>query len=328
MRWIALWTLTGLVVLAMPVTAEAGGSPRWKQVATATAPLVGDGTTVAWEESPGRVLVKRAGAPARIVREPVDCAGHPVAVGAGRFLLACSDSRNGAHITGYTVVETATGATRRIVVPTKDAGAGGEFPVFDQIGREWLAGPYEGLHVSDTFLLDWQNGGQLVGARDRFGPKRYLDLSLPSLGRRLCSPLRRRPIPDDGTFTTRPRYYSLLVRGQWALEGGGTAKLAGNLRLGRCGSHRWRRLGQGEQATLGAGWVSWIGYRRTPSGSQAEVHALRLRDQRTFRSAQPQPLGFSLAHTATALYASVPIGPDYDPRGYLILKATLPHPQR
>jgi hypothetical protein len=154
MRWIALWTLTGLVVLAMPVTAEAGGSLRWKQVATATAPLVGDGTTVAWEESPGRVLVNRAGAPARIVRAPADCAGHAVAVGAGRLLLACSDSPNGAHITGYTVVDIATGTTRHVVVPAQAAGAGGEFPVFDQIGRNWLAGPYEGLHVSDTFLLD------------------------------------------------------------------------------------------------------------------------------------------------------------------------------
>jgi hypothetical protein len=230
MRWIALWTLTGLVVLAMPVTAEARGSLRWKQVATATAPLVGDGTTVAWEESPGRVLVNRAGAPARIVPAPADCAGHAVAVGAGRLLLACSDSPNGAHITGYTVVDIATGATRHVVVPAQAAGAGGEFPVFDQIGRDWLAGPYQGLHVSDTFLLDWRNGAQRVGARDPFGPKRYLDLSLPSLGRPLCSPLRRRPIPDDGTFTAEPKYYSLLVRGQWALEGGGTAKLSGNLR--------------------------------------------------------------------------------------------------
>jgi hypothetical protein len=309
-----------LAVLVYLFTAEAGdvhaaGRLHFVEVATSSGGVVGDGATVAWEESPGRVLVRGARGATRIVQEPADCSGDLTAVGGGYVLLACAREAGTDYVPRFDVVSIATGVTTTVVNRDEWRGAGSESPNFDSVGAHWLAGPYVGLHVDDTFFLNWRTNTTVVGFQDPFGPSAYLDLSFGRLGRRLCRPIERPFAAQDITETT-PKYEPLSVWHHWALTTVHTG-LDARLRLQHCGSRHRLDLHEGDAATLGDGWASWFTYRQVRDG----VRALRLADQRiyTARIAQAADVRYSLAHTATALYLSATAT-----GGTRILRATLP----
>lgn len=275
----------------------------WEATGSSVGAIVGDGQTVAWEDGAGRVQL-RGVAPVASLGVPATCVGGLAAVGMPRLLFFCREGLRGT----IRVINAATGASRTRPFGDNWYGAGGQFPQFDRIGSHWLIGRYEGNHSADVMLFNWRTGKSMFGAQDPFSARAYLDLSRSSLGRRLCSAIRRtraRGVGDESV----PRYRPLIVRGNDVLRGArGTGGLHGHLSLQRCGARQRITLGPGSQATLGGGWVTWTAP-EPPTDHQ--VRARRIADGATFRSTDlPQnavaPFRLIVVHhTADGIYASV-----------------------
>jgi hypothetical protein len=312
-------SLAALLVAAVPAQAER--RIGWRQVATATAAIVGDGAAVAWQEAGNRVVVTSAAGPQTIVQEPSDCAGQLKAIGQGHVLLRCPDGPQ--YTPRYAVVGIAGGGRRDVSLDPYETDVARDPEFFDALGSHWIGGAYRPYHVTDTLFYNWRTGVRRYGAADNFGPHHWLDLSFSGLGAKLCRPLAR-VRSSAGPSDVVPAFEPLTVFGRWALRGQwGTSKFSGRLTLGRCGTRPLVTLERGAQAQLGSGWLVWEPY-ATRFKAPRRIVALRLRDMQRYSAPVPRALGFSVSHTARALYASETIGPDYAPVGYRILMAALP----
>jgi hypothetical protein len=313
-----------LLVLCSVAPAHAQSPLQWTEVGTSLGRAVGDGTTVAWEDLSGNVVLHASGRPPTVVARPASCPaiGHlgwtVAAVGSDRLLLRCTGATWAWH---YAVVSLRFGTVLSTELSGFWSGAGGHQPYFDEIGRHWIAGPFSGYHVNDQLGLNWRTGALNFAARDdKAGAVNWRDPSSRNLSTRLCRPLRRILWHED-ISETHPRFRPLQVRGQWVLEGrDGNAQLRGRLRLLRCGSRRVHRLGRASNATLGRRWLVWA-----PESAPGGVVLRRLRDGWTLRAPSPgTPYGATYALTEDALYASVPITASGITSGIRILRAALP----
>lgn len=323
LRRLAGLTPVALCAALAAAAPAAAAARQWTPVATAAGPVLGDGRIVAWTDAPGRARVVQPGGSTTTIAAPPDCAGPVTAAGAARVLFHCRTDEPSAPGFQWRAHYALMPDGLRIAV---DVSSYVESFVFDQVGSHWLAGPYEGYHLSSDWFYNWRTGDSFLSYRDEFGPRRYLDPSRASLERPLCRPLRRTPRRD--TFHSVPAFLPLHVARTWVLEGfAGTAALHASgpplqLRLRRCGTRRARPLGAGHSARIGSGWVTWAAADDSTDRAPGIVRALRLRDGRvltwvTSRHAR-------IAHTPHAVFASVPIGKSYAPSGYRVLRGALP----
>jgi hypothetical protein len=299
--------------LGVAATPAAGAAREWQEVGTAAGPIVGDGTSVAWTAAPGRAVVVRAGGE-RLERQAANCPGFVRAVGGRRVLFACDQPKPLAGYPSPVDYAIEPGANRFRVWTDPYS----ETETFDQLGDPWVAGAFTGYHFTDQRYYNYRTGDTIFASRDPFGPRRFLDPSMPALGRPLCRALWRRTVKQ---FDVYPRYLPAQVADRWLLQGWmGTSALEGMpLVLRRCGTRRARDLGDGTQARIGSGWVTWVPMRG--SEPRGVARALRLRDGHTrYWYVDRHTV---IAHTADAIYAAVPIGLSYDPQGYRILRGSL-----
>jgi hypothetical protein len=313
--------IVACLLLAAPVAAQAAQDLRFKTVAVAASEVHGDGSTVAWQEAPGRVLVRPGRGAAKVVVARPECPGALAAVGGGYVLIRCPEYFDPFMVVPYDVIEIASGRTTTTLADMRYWTQNGP-PSLDQIGTDWVGGADPGT-PDGSFLLNWRTGAVQRAFDDAYGEGRYLDLSYPRLGRRLCTPLRRRltePVSDISAPALR--YERVSVDGRYALSGGG-GDVSTTLRLGRCGRAGLRAVGSGTQATLGAGWLTWIA-RIDVAGRSAEVRARRASGERVLRARLPSAT-VTVSHTRAALYVSVPVAGRALVPAYTILRAALPH---
>jgi hypothetical protein len=301
-----------ILLVALLAVAPADGSVRelaWNQVGTSDTTLAGDGSMAAWESSATRITV--VGIPGRGLRpldvaKPRDCPGALAAVGDGYLLVDCGPS-GGYHRFAVTRI-----ATRRTHVVTIDARGRDSEPFYSSVGADWMAG-FSGGHHSEltTQYVNWRTGQSLFDSDDRFGAHRYLDLSSPTLGAKLCAPFTRRRGPEDAIPT--PAYLPFQVAGPWTLQSIDN----GHVAVGRCGVRGLRKLAT-PSALLGAGIVSWPEPTSTPGVYR--VNALRLRDGTRFTGTARLTRA---VHIAGAVFVASPTGTTGGTIHYAILRARL-----
>jgi hypothetical protein len=194
-----------------------------------------------------------------------------------RHLLAyCPDQH------AYTTIDLTTGAQQSFTIANVDGtGSTSAFAA----GRSWVAIYAYGDHFDDVFYRDLATGEE----RHANDAGEAVDLDSPTLGRPLCSPLKRPPFVDE-TNALNPR--GGLVGASFA--GGPAADVGGDLWY--CGAPRPERPGL-VGLSVGGGFATWSVH--DTDETLIRAYAERLRDRRDFRLPVPAD---DVVHTAAAAY--------------------------
>jgi hypothetical protein len=192
----------------------------------------------------------------------VPAEGAPEAI-FGRHVILCTDRKVGSGAPLDLDVD--TGAMRPVAVSPLGAGVE-EFFSPKRLGAAWLAGmisytsPFgSGKDVGVPVVVSRATGQTIdltaTGLRSlAWGPRRFVDLGARRPARRLCSPVRRVPIPAFPT--TFSDYDTLIKVGSWTLQSTSKQPQEASYVLQRCGSRR--RVRTGFQAVLGRGHAAWV----------------------------------------------------------------------
>ena len=167
--------------------------------------------------------------------------------------------------------------------------------VLTAIGRQWILGRQEDMHVTMDVALNWHTG-QIVRNMPADGGQ-IADPDLAGFARRLCAPIARPSIPVEAG-PEFPPFAPMQYERPFAL----TSSPDGDLVLERCGRRGKTRLAAGfgvSSPQLGAGVITWQGLRA--------AYAYRARDGRkiTLKPPSSRDGEFEVVHTRRLVIATV-----------------------
>jgi hypothetical protein len=310
-RIISIIAVASVAVLAIPAIACA--KPAFRAAGVAAAPVKTDGKRwVAFDlldAQHTRLLDTRSGI-ARDIERPAltECGGtRPslVSVMGGTALWSCQVV---AGSPGAAAIYDVESARLQVVRLAAGNSCGGDVWTPTAAGRTWITGTAVSYHYAASCFVNWRNGHVVVyGPRSR---NNRVELDSPSLGVRLCKPIRRLPNPERVTsIEAADRWAPLHYQRPWAASVRGADQRADTFRtyevvLQRCG-RRARVIDRSRRGIgplqLGGGIVSW-------GRGTTDVRVYDLSERRSRRVRLPRGSTLS-GHTASSLFASRWLGP-------------------
>jgi len=244
-----------MVLLATCGTATAEAASRLVRVGAPVAGLVADGTRyAAWQRGQTVTVLDVATATKKTYSATAGCSLADLA--AQTVLLACGQS-------GATI-DLRTGARSDLPAPAVPVGQAGATTTYRDIGKNWARVRVTDYHSGyDLYIRRAAPSDEPL--RGSVLDSRVVDLSIPSLRRDLCDPVRATSwiAPESGLSSERApfTYAPPYAAGPSQAEGPDSV---GRLLLWRCG-HRAQVLDQCACVpSLGGGWILWSYGRHLP----------------------------------------------------------------